>query len=167
MLPLMNTCISICCFRVARDEFIYCPHCPKSNPRYSPKCGGKSEIQRGIFCVVSRFPIFRVLSRKFGLLSGQCIMLTDIVPMLPLLPCIPRARQQQQQQQQCSEFSLGHEEELVQRLCVDSNEKIPCQPFFPSPILPLHDDVPTLLSYILYTVVYICYTNCPRYPPRG
>ena len=89
-----------------------------------------------------------------------------IIPMLPLLPCIPRARQQQQQQQ-CSEFSLGHEEELVQRLCVDSNEKIPCQPFFPSPILPLHDDVPTLLSYILYTVVYICYTNCPRYPPRG
>ena len=43
-------------------------------PRYNMKCSGENAILRGIFHVVSCFPLHFMLhiSRKFELLFGQC-----------------------------------------------------------------------------------------------
>ena len=58
-------------------------NCPDF-PIYSTKCGG-NEILRGIFPLVSRFSsTFRVISRKSGLLFGQCTMYNNIIDS----PCL-------------------------------------------------------------------------------
>ena len=56
------------------EHFQYLNPVPKiiDFPRYNMKCSGESGTLRGIFRVISRFPLHFVLSGKSGLLFGQC-----------------------------------------------------------------------------------------------
>ena len=43
-------------------------------PRYSTKCSGENEILRGIYRVLSRFPLnFMYIFENFNYFFGQCI----------------------------------------------------------------------------------------------
>ena len=81
------------------------PHCPKSNPRYNTKCSGENEILRGIFCVVSCFPLhfalyvlmYSALPKGSGrpcpstetMVNSPSILLPAFFPETPWFPVFP------------------------------------------------------------------------------